>query len=235
MKKTGIRLWAACLVALSLTPAVSQASIILAQWTLETNTPADLTNSAVGPVVIAEAGIMGGQLGGVHVKSASDWTTPSGNGSANSYSVNEWTVGDYTQISTSTVGYNTISLTFDATSSSTGPRDFKVQTSTDGSTFVDSGFTYAVVVNASPNPTWNATIPSPIYTITTNLPVSVENQAAIFVRLVNTTTVSANGGVVATGGTSRLDNVTISGEQIPEPASIALMFGCLGILALRRS
>jgi hypothetical protein len=207
---------------------------VLSSWTFETNTPADLSNSAVGPPVLNEGGIFAGTLLGSHASAGSDWSTPAGNGSANSYSANEWAVGGFTQITSGSLGYNTLKITFDATSSNTGPRDWKLQTSPDGVLWTDSGFTYSVLANAAPNPLWNSTTSSPLYTITTSLPATLDNQAAFGVRLVVNSTVSANGGSLALSGTSRIDNVIIEGELIPEPTSIALMIASLGVTVLRR-
>lgn len=209
---------------------------VLSSWTFEVNTPADLTNSTTGPSVAAEGGIVAGTVGGTHASSATDWTTPSGNGSDNSYSVNTWTVGDYFQISSSSIGYGSLSLTFDATGSGTGPKDFKVQASTDGSTFTDIGFSYSVLVNGAPNLSWSvANGVQAAYNITTSLPASLDNQANIYLRLVNTSTVSTNGGTVGTGGTSRIDNVIVDGTAlIPEPSTIGLALASLGCLLIRR-
>ena len=66
---------------------------------------------------------------------------PAGNGSAHSFSSNVWAVGDYYQFQVSTLGQSQIGLVFDQTSSSTGPGNFKVQYSTNGTTFTDTGFT----------------------------------------------------------------------------------------------
>lgn len=192
---------------------------IITQWTVETpTTPAD-TTAATGPSVSASTGT--GTLNGVHAASSA-WTTPSGNGSAESYSVNTWAVGDYYQIQTSTLGSSNIGLQFDQTSSNTGPRDFKVQYF-DGTNYVDAGYTYAVLANASPNPTWNATTSSAIYTNFVNLSaiVALNNSASISLRLVDTSTVSANGGTVAAAGTSRLDNVSVF-DNVPEPSCLFL-------------
>ena len=234
MSSFKLRFLATLVVAVAMVPAGANAGIILAQWTLETNTPADLLNSTTGPTVIAEAGVNLGLLSGSHTSASSDWTTPAGNGSANSYSSNEWALGDYYVASTSTVGYDTLTLTFDATSSNTGPRDFKIQGSTDGINFSDTGFSYSIVANAAPN-SWNATTTLPIHTYTTPLPFSLDNQGSIQLRMVVLTTVSANGGVLALGGTHRIDNVIIMGDlAIPEPASIALLFSCVGALLVCR-
>ncbi len=234
MKLCKFGILAALVVAIS--PSMAQAGVILSQWTFETNTPADLLNSASGPPVVGEAGVGLGLLSGLHASAGSDWTTPVGNGSANSYSSNEWAVGDYYVFTAATAGYEALTLTFDATSSNTGPRDFKVQGSTDGVSFSDIGFSYSVIPNAAPN-SWNATTNLPIHTYTTALPTTLDDQAIAYMRLVVTSTVSSNGGVLALGGTSRIDNVTIMGDlipEVPEPSSIALMFGCVGIMVFRR-
>src|SRR5262245_51144726 len=87
---------AACAFAAVFCAASSASAGIIAQWTMESpTTPADSTDSATGPTVAASTGT--GSLNGVHASAASDWTTPAGNGSAESYSVNTWAVNDYSQ------------------------------------------------------------------------------------------------------------------------------------------
>ena len=139
------------------------------------------------------------------------------------------------QFQTSTTGSSLIGLAVDHTSSNTGPRDFKIQYSTTGvGAFIDTGVNYSVLPNAAPNPLWSNTVPAPVHTYKFNLSgiSALNNQANLFLRLVNTTTVSANGQTVATGGTSRVDNVTVS-NNVPEPATIFLLsvagVACLGI------
>ncbi len=228
----GIKQGMAVAVVMGSFAAMTNAAV-LAQWTFETNTPADLNNSAAGPSVTAEVGT--GTLQGVHANAGSDWTTPAGNGSANSYSVNTWELGDYTQFSTSALGFKDIQITFDATSSGTGPRDFKLQYSTDGVSFTDFT-TYQVLANASPNPTWNGTTSSPIYSLAFDLSsiTALNDDASIFFRLTMNSTTSASGATVAAGGTSRVDNVTVNGNVIPEPATMALLALGSGMMLLRR-
>jgi len=202
----------------------------IAMWTFETSQP-----TTAGPAA-AEVGT--GSATGSHA-GAAVYSSPAGNGSAHSYSANTWAVGDYWQFTTSTLGSSDIAFQWDQTSSGTGPRDFKVQYSTDGTTFTDVPYSYSVLANASPNPTWNATTSSPIYTslLLLNSITALNNQAAIYLRLVDTSTTSAAGGTVATAGTDRVDNVTIY-NNVPEPSSLFLAFmvgGSVGVFRRRRA
>jgi hypothetical protein len=212
---------------------------VLSSWTFEApNTPPDVTNNGTGPNATSSGGLFGGTVSGLHASADTDWTTPAGNGSADSYSVNTWGIGDYFQIATSSLGYKGLSLTFDTTGSGTGPKDFKVQASTDGSTFTDIGFSYAALVNGAPNLSWSvANGVQAAYSITTTLPASLDNAASIYLRLVNTSTVAINGGTVGTGGTNRIDNVSVDAlaPVVPEPASIMLLgLSALGLLIRRK-
>jgi hypothetical protein len=206
---------------------VQQASATtLAQWTFETSLPTTAgPHLAEGGLFAASSEALGG-TGGVY-------SNPVGNGTAESFSSTLWDLGDYYQFKTSSLGYQGLSLTFDAISSSTGPRDFKVQASTDGSLFTDIGFTYQNRVNSSP--AWTSGSNSGLDTFTTSLPSSLDNQANIWVRLVQNSTTSASGGTVATSGTSRVDTVTIDGTEVPEPATCLLMLvGMAGMISRRR-
>ena len=146
----------------------------IADWTFET-LPASPAVITAGPYA-AEVGA--GTATGSHA-AVSTYSTPAGNGSVHSYSSNQWQIGDYYQFQVSTVGQSQIGLVFDQTSSATGPRDFKVQYSTNGTTFTDSGFSYSVLANAAPNPLWSTTVPAAGYTKFVDLSTipAVENQA----------------------------------------------------------
>jgi len=180
-------------------------STTIAQWTFETSIPAGNGTTISG--IAAEVG--SGTASGVHASSSSAWSNPTGNGSPESFSANNWGVGDYFQFQTSTTGYSSISLQWDQTGSNTGPANFKVQYSTDNSSYTDaSGGSYSVTAQ-----NWNSTTSNSSSTRTISLAgVSALNNAAnIYIRLVQTNTSSINAGTVATTGTGRVDNVTITG------------------------
>lgn len=213
--------------------AASQA-VTIASWGFEVNTPADLPDNGTYTGWLPDVGV--GVGGGQHAGAATDWTTPVGNGSANSISSNTYAIGDYYQYQVSTLGMTGIIFEWDQTSSNTGPRDWQLQMSTDGGfTFSNVGSVYVVLANASPNPVWNATTFSPIYHYSVNLSALADNQATLTMRMAVASTVSANGGTVAAGGTSRQDNVAFSGTAVPEPATMAILgLGAAALLRRRR-
>ena len=124
----------------------------IAQWTFETSVP--LTAGPITP----ETGT--GSASGSHASGVTVYSSPSGNGSTHSYSANTWAINDYWQFSSATAGYSGIQLDWDETSSGTGPRDFVLSYSTDGSTFTPFGSPYTVLANAAPNPLWNTSTAS---------------------------------------------------------------------------
>ncbi len=132
-----------------------------------------------------------------------------------SFSSNNWSVGNYYQFSTSTAGFTGISVSWDQTGSATGPRDFKLAYSTDGVNFTDF-YSYSLpspAVSWSSGSTSNATkFSQDLSTIT-----ALDNQATVYFRLIDTSTVSINGGTVGTAGTGRVDNLTVGGTGDPAP------------------
>ncbi len=218
---------AAALLSVILMATAARAQTVISQWTFEVNTPPDLTDSAMGPTVAADTG--NGSATGLHASALTDWTTPVGNGSANSFSSNNWAVGDYYQFSLSTVGLSNIWVTFSSISSSTGPRDFSLQYSLTG---VGGTFTsFASYVNAAP--TWSATTYNPAsqQQFDLSLVAGLNNNPDVVFRLVDTSTISVGGGTVGTAGSSRVDDFYVSfGGPIvvPEPATYMLLgFGVL--------
>ena len=174
---------------------------------------------------------------GLHA-GATVYSSPAGNSSAHSFSSTLWAVGDYYQFEVSTAGLANVKLSWDQTSSNTGPRDFVLQYSTNGTSFTTFGSQYSVLANGAPNTPWTSVpgTPNPAYTFTQDLSslTALNNAATVYFRFTDNSTVSANGGAVGTGGTDRVDNVTVTG--VPEPGSIVLAaLGAVGlVMALRR-
>lgn len=217
------------LVALAIAGAAvssATAQVTLAEWTFETSAPA-----SIGPHT-AEAGINAASsfARGSNVAAGTrTFSSPAGNGSLRSFSGNGWATGDFYEFTTNTLGYQSITLTWDQTRSNTGPADFAVRVSTDNfATFTTLVSAYTVLVNGAPNLSWGTT--AGYQAVYTFAPVAAgagaDNQANVAFRLV------ANVGA-ASGGTNRVDNVKIQGTLIPAPGALALV-GLGGLVAARR-
>lgn len=204
--------------------AASQAAVI-ANWTFEVSIPI-----TAGPHA-AEIGL--GNALGIHAQSTA-YSNPVGNGSAESFSSNTWSVGDSYQFQFSTVGLQDVLFSWDQAGSSTGPRDFQVQYSTDGTNFTNFGAGYQVLLNGAPNGAWTSSVYNPAYTFSVDMSSvsAIDNQANVFLRLTNTSTTAINLGTVAAGGTNRVDNVLVQASAVPEPATMAILG--LGVAALVR-
>jgi hypothetical protein len=229
----------------------ARASVVLANWTFETYNAANSTG-ATGPSLLAEAGLGVGVAvaTGVHASSSAQWSNPTGNGSTESFSVNTWTVGDYFQFRTSSLGYSGISLRWDQTGSSTGPTNFSLLYSTDSGANFTQFATYAVVkstgtlINYSDNTTgngWSATKTAinTSFSYDFSSITGLDNNSNIVFRLAQLDNITTGTTTVAAGGTGRIDNVIIT-ASVPEPASIPepstgalLVLGGAALVAVR--
>jgi len=193
---------------------------VLAEWTFETSVP----TTAGGH--LAEGGVFAGSsfASGFHASAATVYSNPVGNGSFESFSSNNWSVGDYYAFQTSTVGYESISITWDQTRSGTGPQFFDLYWSTDGSNFFLLVDNYDV-----PAITWMSGTPDA--TLTTSFaaagPAALDNQASIWFLMV------ADSAPSSTAGSNRVDNIVINGNVIPAPGAFALI-GVAGLISRRR-
>lgn len=204
----------------------ASAQTTIAQWTFESSGLGSTTPSFVPGAntattnFYAELGTQAGiaAITGKHLGSAT-YTSPAGNGSAKALSSTLWTnIGDYYQIAVSTVGFTNINLSFDAVGSATGPRDFIVSYSTDGVHFTQFGSAYTVLSS----PSWSSSTHQTGETYTYDLSsiTSLANVSAVYIRLVVNSSTAINGGAVGTGGTSRIDNVIVSGTVPGTPSII---------------
>jgi len=183
----------------------------LADWTFESSQPA--TAGPFSPEVGS------GSASGSHA-GASTYSSPAGNGSAHSYSANTWAVGDYYQFTVSTLGTQNIVVSYDQTSSNTGPGKTYLAFSIDGVNFTVFGVINTVLANGSPNTAWSsggAVQTNFNFRYDLSSVTAITNQPVVYFRLVDASTVSANGGTVGTAGTSRVDNFTVSGATGTPP------------------
>jgi hypothetical protein len=208
---------------------LSSSAIEINRWSFEVNTPADLSNSSVSPTAADDNG--NGLASGFHASAATDWTTPAGNGSANSFSANEWAIGDYFQFQVSTLGYQDVTLSWNQTRSSTGPGVFDLAYSTDGSSFTVGLNNYTVSAIG-----WSSgSADSTIFSVDLSAIAALDNDASVYFRIVSDSSPSS------TGGTSRIDNFVVNASTIPTnapvPDSLPFSFAAValfGLVALSR-
>lgn len=132
--------------------------------------------------------------------------------STNSVSATSWAIGDYWEVKLSTAGYENLTLTAQSRSSGTGPRDFKVQYSTDDSTWNDfSNNEYAIT---------GTTLSK--YVNNLALPEESRDQGELYIRFILISDISSRAGTgsysaseqIAAGGSSNINNISVTGTAI---------------------
>jgi hypothetical protein len=186
-------LLATALLVGSLAPVSAQTT--LAKWTFETSAP-----TTAGPLAPEEG------AGSAISNTGATFSTPVGWGSSRSWSSNGWGVGEYFQFQTSSTGSSGITVSWQQVGSNTGPKNFRLEYGTDGTSFITH---QAYVVNAA---TWTTTLAPAAdqYTFNLSAITALNNAPAIYFRLTVVDTVAINNGVVAATGTGRVDNFTIT-------------------------
>lgn len=217
----------AALFILILIATTAARAVTISQWTFETpNIPPDVSNDATQTGMAPASG--GGVASGVHSSAATDWSTPAGSGgSAESWSANNWALGDYWEFQLNTAGYGNIIVNWDQRSSSTGPRDFGLFYSSDGSAFTQFGGDYNL----------GSTFAS--FSRDLSAVTSLNDDSSVFLRLVVMSGTGVSGSLIGTAGTSAIDNFTVTGSEIsavPDSSPGLVGWGCaLGLLAICRS
>ncbi|MEB1805896.1 MAG: thermonuclease family protein [Bacillaceae bacterium] len=155
---------------------------------------------------IADGGTVANVNRSITRESAINPTYPAGTGGSGTfaYNTNSWNDGageKFYKINFETIGFKNIKLSSKQNGSNTGPRDFKLQYSLDGSDWKDLGKEIVVANN------WNAGVVDNL-----TLPTEVENKENVYIRWLMTSNTSINGGTVASGGTNRIDDIVISGN-----------------------
>lgn len=117
---------------------------------------------------------------------------------------NNFTVDRFWSVPVNTIGFENLTISSKQQSSNTGPRDFKAQYSLDGSTWTDILGAGITVENNFTSGVLNKV----------SLPAEASNKSEIFIRWINTSTVSVGGATVAGTGTSRIDEIFIEGSPL---------------------
>jgi Secretion system C-terminal sorting domain len=205
----------------------------VAKFTIENfdvNATAGQTFTTSTGSAVAETGDLtaGSLISAFHTSALTVYSTPAGNVTANALSSNNWSVADYYQFKVATTGFQGIKLLWDQTGSSTGPAQFKVQYSTvigGASGYVDF-MNYVVPNNPLSTPTagaayaWSATVatnPANATSFTADMSslTALNGKTEVYFRLVCTNaTTSVTGVAVATTGTNRIDNITVTYNSI---------------------
>jgi hypothetical protein len=161
----------------------------------------DATPASSGTAI---ADIGGGAL---TLSSGLSYFSSSGNGSTNSFGATNWAAGSYYQMLVDLTGASNLSISFDMTGSNTGPESFVLQYATSASS------TFVTVPNSSfdlTNITWTTSTTKTTSTKVFTLPSDLANQANVRIRIVVAAgSTGINGSAISTGGTNRIDNVTI--------------------------
>lgn len=199
---------------------------IIASWSMPTAIPSGTIGTSYN-YGAADGGEMasGTMLSSSHFAAATVYSSPAGNGSQYSLSSNNWTIGDYYQVSLSTSGYGDVHVSWDQTRSGTGPSAWEVFFSIDGGQSWNSNGAYTVMQagGAGTNTTsWNGTTYQAAFT--NDQAVAASNQASLMIRF-------TCGVTTASAGTNRIDNITVYGT--PAPGAIALL-GLAGMINRRR-
>ncbi len=177
----------------SITPVFSQQTI--SEWNFPNNPDNALVDVASPPNAGATITTQGG-TGAVGFTNAG----------ATSFSAHcpNWDNGNgfkFWEITISTTGNYNLSVSSKQFSSSTGPRDFKIQYRIGAGLWIDLPGATAIVTAAN----WTSGVVTAV-----PLPVACENQPAISLRWIMNSNVSVGSGVVATTGNSRIDDVNVS-------------------------
>jgi len=143
------------------------------------------------------------------------WVNGTGGAGTFAPNSNTWDqAGDkYWMVTISSANYENLKVSSKQMGSNTGPRDFQIEYSTDGLTWVPVGAPIVVL-----NDLFTSGVVDGL-----DLPSACNNQAALMVRWLNTSNVSINGGTVGSAGTNRIDDILITGHlitvSVPEFAS----------------
>ncbi|WP_333879129.1 beta strand repeat-containing protein, partial [Flavobacterium sp.] len=169
----------------------------LANWTFPNNPDDNIIDSGV-TINNAKTLTTQGGVGTISYAPVQSSTTSAASGPG-------WDSGSgvkYWQIDISTLGYSQLKLSSAQRSSGTGPRDFKVQYKIGAGAWTDIPGGAITVAN-----NWTTGVLNNV-----SLPSVCDNQSSVLIRWIMTSNLQVNSGNVASGGTSGIDNILITGQ-----------------------
>lgn len=122
--------------------------------------------------------------------------------------VTGWDDGEYSKywlITFTTLNYKDIKLSSKQRSSSTGPKDFKVQYSLDNENWYDVPNSEIVC-----NDDWTTGVLNQL-----SLPEECNNKFLVSIRWLMTSSIAVNGSLVSASGANRIDDISLIGLEIP--------------------
>ena len=131
----------------------------------------------------------------------------SGTFAPNSNGWNDGSGTKYWQVTINTLGYEDVELFSYQQSSATGPRDFQIQFSLDGSSWTDVPGGEATVANNFVSGAVENLL----------LPEAVNHQEVVHIRWVLASNTSVGGGDIGSAGTNRIDNILLLGNPAEPP------------------
>lgn len=212
------------LLLLTLMVSVAFYSTTIINWTFEDATKRAAVYDNITfkyPGYSADSGIAGNinnrivnTLHGPTYYATQPW--PFGSGGINTYAMSStsWTNGiwsKYWEIDFTTLGYKNLLISSIQRSSSTGPRNFRMQYSLNESMWTDV-------------PGANITVANDYTTGVLNnhaLPTACDDQTTVYLRWIMTSNTSVNNSTVDNAGSSRIDEVMITGEPITLPVELS--------------
>lgn len=126
---------------------------------------------------------------------------------------NPWGKSPFFLIKTSSKGYEALNVSFRIGASKKGPKNYKVQYSTNGSSFTDiSGSSFSLSTNKT------------LYEQRINLPSSANNQTSLYIRIIASSTATVEGGQTTSdnkSGEIAINNISLTGtaakQTVPTP------------------
>jgi Immunoglobulin I-set domain len=211
------------LAAVLLSASSASAQTTLAKWTFETSQPGVVDMPATpgaGVWITNIASEIGSGIASGFHKGSATYSSPVGNGSSHSFSSATWTnVGDCYQFAISTVGFQSISVSWNQVVSSFAPTNFSLLYSTDGATFtpfasylVSSSVSFS---SGTSNSTATVNFLENLSAIT-----ALNNATTAYFRISLASLTDVGGTNATTSGTSRVDNFVVAAAGGAGPAVI---------------